>query len=392
MLLKNCKVVLATHYLVYGASQALREYLIDQRTHSLLFIAHPLNGDTQGGSYFEKIYSGNLIKKEIISARKTFGIIDYIKEITWNIKAVLQQKDRYDLFIGVDNLNAFAGILLKKTGFVKKVIYYTIDFTPVRFENRILNFIYHSLDKFCMANSDETWNVSSRIAEGREKFRGLDRTKYSMQKIVPIGIWFNRTSRVPFKSVKKHQLLFVGNLLKKQGVHHVLEAIPIILKEIEDFHFLVIGGGDYEEELKEQTRILGIEPYVTFTGWVKDRKVLDGLISDSALAIAMYEKYDKMGNLTYTYFADPTKLKDYLCAGIPILLTDVSHNAKEIEEKQCGKIIKAEKNEIAHSVIEIIRDEKTLRNYRENALEFIQEYDWVTIFRQRLNDGILQNF
>lgn len=39
------KVVIATHYLVYGAPQALRDYLITNRVHKLFFIGQPLYAD-----------------------------------------------------------------------------------------------------------------------------------------------------------------------------------------------------------------------------------------------------------------------------------------------------------------------------------------------------------
>ena len=38
----NKKIIIGTHYLVYGAPQALREYLIKHRIKKLFFIAYPL--------------------------------------------------------------------------------------------------------------------------------------------------------------------------------------------------------------------------------------------------------------------------------------------------------------------------------------------------------------
>jgi len=41
------------------------------------------------------------------------------------------------------------------------------------------------------------------------------------------------------------------------------------------------------------------------------------------LGVALYDKYDEFGNLSYTYFADPMKIKVYLAAGVPVMTTDV---------------------------------------------------------------------
>lgn len=373
------KIIITCHYLVYGAPQALREYLISEKIEKLFFIAHPLQIDSTR-SYREIIENGEIKNKNKSKLRSKISLINYLIEITLNFKWSFKKGDAYDLWIGVDPLNAFCGIVMRKLRRVKKVVYYTIDYVPERFSNKFLNNIYHWLDKFCLKNSDETWNVSYRIAEGREKKRGLKQYIYNNQVIVPIGIWFNKVKRMSFTEIKKHQLLFVGNLLEKQGVQLVLEAMPKIVGEISDFHFLVVGGGEYENTLKDKVKDLNLEKYVTFTGWIKERDKLDNIMADSAVAIAMYDKSKD----TFTYYADPTKLKDYLSAGLPILLTDLPHNAKEIEENKCGIIIDYDKEMISVAIIELMKNEVRLRQYRENAINYIVKFDWGLIFQKNL--------
>lgn len=361
--ISNKKIVIATHYLVYGAPQALREYLINKNIKELLFIGHPLKTD-ESKSYQEINQNGVPTYNAASTLRTRISIFNYAIEFLLTLYWVLSKKTQYDLYIGVDPLNACAGVLLKKMRRIKKLVYYTIDYVPERFSNKYLNDFYHWLDKLCLSNADETWNVSPRIAEGREKVRGLKKSVYKKQKVVPIGIWFDRIKRLPFEKIKKHQLLFIGHLLEKQGVQIVLEAIPTIIKSIRDFHFLIVGGGEYESKLKIKIKKLKIDNYVTMTGWVKDREKLDAVMSDSALAIAMYDK--KLD--TFTYYADPTKLKDYLSAGLPILLTDLPYNAHEIEKNKCGLIIDYNAKVVASSVISLLRKSKTLQDYRKNEI------------------------
>ena len=47
-------------------------------------------------------------------------------------------------------------------------ILYTPHYSPKRFSNNIVNKIYHFIDKICVLNSDEVWNVSSRIHDVRK--------------------------------------------------------------------------------------------------------------------------------------------------------------------------------------------------------------------------------
>ena len=388
---ENSRIVVATHYLVYGCAQALRDYLMSKKIYDLLFIAHPLNFDSKGDSYFEVISSSTVQKKEILFKRTSFGLLDYVKEIFWSFWAILKQKKKYHLFIAADNLNAFVGILLKKLGRVQTVAYWTLDYRPNRFENVVMNTIFHWMDRFCVFFADETWNVSPRMSEARELFKGMDRKKFNRQKLVPAGIWFDQIKRLPFDRINKKKLLFIGDLSRRSGVDHVLEAIPLILKSIDDFQFLVVGGGGQEEEFKKRVKELEISNHVRFTGWVRDRGKLEDLIRDSALGIALYDKYDERGNLAFGNFSDPGKLKDYMSSGMPVILSDVPYNARDIEKKECGKVInkshfdRPDKTEIASAIIEILQDDDKLRRYRENAIAYIKTYDWAQIFQKSLS-------
>ena len=90
----------------------------------------------------------------------------------------------------------------------------------------------------------------------------------------------------------------------------------------------------------------------------KERKELEERMRNSALAVAMYEKNKE----SFTYYADPTKIKDYLSMGIPVLLTDLPYNAKEIEKEKCGIIVDYKKKDIADAVIKLMyRDWETDR-------------------------------
>ncbi len=370
------KIVIATHQMLYGASQALRDYLLKKKINELVYIGLPLveNKITS----FHQFKKGKLVKSIEIKRRQVFGPLDYFTDAFFVFWWCIRLRGRYDVFIGVDPLNCIVGILLRLLGKTERVIFYSIDFVPVRFGNRLLNNIYHLLERLSVVFSNERWNVSPRIAEGRERFLKISEKKYR-QNVVPIGIWNKKIKKTPFEKIKKHELLFVGHLIEKQGVQLVLDAIPQIIKKIPNFKFLIIGGGEYETKLKEKVKELDIQKYVKFQGWVKDRSKLEEMMSESACAAALYKpEEEKLYN--FTYYADPTKLKDYLGAGLPIILTDVPYNAGQIQSKKCGIIVSYSKNEVARAVVDLMKDTEKLKNFRLNALEMAKEFEWTNIF------------
>lgn len=377
----NKKVVIATHIMVYGAAHALRDYLNKQKVNQLLYIGHPIN-EASSSSVSELYKQGKRIKKKNFT-RNHLSSFNYFIDFFLTLKWVFQERTKFALFIGIDNLNCLAGLILKKLNRVDQVYYYSIDFSPIRFKNKFLNFIYHQIETYCVKKADQTWNTSPRVAQGRQKFLNLSSQDFP-PKVVPIGVWNDQIKKRPFSEVKKHQLLFVGHLLEKQGIQKVLEAIPEVIKKIPDFNFLIVGGGEYQLFLKKKVNQLRINDHVQFTGWVKERCRLDNLLSESAAAIAVY-KPEKDQLYNFTYYADPTKLKDYLSAGLPIILTNVPHNAKTIKKKGCGLVVPYQTEAIAQAIIKLLSDPQKLKKYRQNALQYVKTFDWSKIFEKALN-------
>ncbi|MEK7533826.1 MAG: glycosyltransferase [Patescibacteria group bacterium] len=369
------KFIVATHQMVYGAPQALKDYLIQKNTKELVFIGLPFH--EQRTTFFEVYEKNKKIFSKLFSRKFSFGFLDYILDFLTVFYLILKQNHKYDFFFGVDGLNCLAGLLLKKMKKVNHVVFYSIDFAPIRFKNKILNYIFHAIEKICVNKSDLVWNVSPRIAEGREQFLQI-KNDPTHQVVVPIGIWNKNIKKRDFKDVKKHQLLFVGHLLEKQGVQLVLDAIPDIAKRISDFKFVIVGGGEYENALKEKIKKLQIEKYVYITGWIREREKLDDMMSESACAIAVY-KPEKEKLYNFTYYSDPTKLKDYLGAGLPIILTDVSYNASEIQEQKCGIIVDYERKSVVETILKLMGDSRKLQKYRENAISMANRYEWSNI-------------
>ena len=76
-------------------------------------------------------------------------------------------KKRPSVYIGIDPLNSFWGLVLKKMGKVSTLISFTVDYSPNRFQSRLLNKIYHLIDRVTLRFSDKAWVVSKRIYDLR---------------------------------------------------------------------------------------------------------------------------------------------------------------------------------------------------------------------------------
>ena len=376
-------MILATHLDTYGPASSLKEFITARQVQFFLWISHPLMYKKKlSGSGFEFYQNNRLVGKFYKKNKEKNLLLTYIEHLVLNIAYTIRTKKKYDLYVGFDNLNALSGIILRRLGFVKRCIYYVVDYTPIRFENKLLNWVYHRIESYCAIHCDETWNLSPRMIAARKRFKKISPDKRK-QKVVPMGVWLAEINRYDFPEINRFQLVYMGGIIKKQGLQYVLSAIPIVVKKIPGFKFLVIGDGDYLAVLKRQAKRLEIEKYTKFAGHILSIRKVNNLIAKSAAAIALYEKGDIYRN--WSYYADSGKIKAYLGAGLPVLLSDVPHNAKELAEKKSGIIIKSfEPQSIADSIIKIMISDRKLQQYRKNAREYIRQFDWEIIFEKNL--------
>ncbi|HOD01604.1 MAG TPA: glycosyltransferase [bacterium] len=354
-------------------------YLNKQRKENVVDITHSFSDCPDRVSRCKWYKNGDLYREwQSKDYVKYPEVLIYIKEFFFTINSVFKTGIKFDFCVCVDGMCTFLGIFLRSLKKVKKVNYWAMDFVPEnRFGSGIKNFFYHKINTFGYKNADEMWDLSPRMADAREEFLGIKKEDYRRHRVVPYGMWLDRIKRYSYEECEKNTLVFMGHLLEKQGVQLVLEAIPEIIRKIPDFKFKVIGTGNYKDKLEERVKELKLENYVVFLGKIEKNEDLEKEIAKSCVAIAPYiPKLD-----TWTKYADPGKVKTYLGCGVPLLLTDVPWNAKEIEENGCGKIIKEEPADIAKKVIELM-DGRINQKYRDNAIKYSESFDYVNIFKE----------
>lgn len=376
--------VISTHVFATGPAQDLKEYLLKNDAKSILFIGHPLFHDKRlNGSGYEYYEKDEKVKEyyQKLPSRK-INLLDYFLHTIRSVWWVLKSGKKFDLYVGSDDVNATAGVILKKLGRVKKTVYYVIDYNPHRFKNRIMNFLYHYVDRLCVRNCDETWNLSSRMELARKDFFGFTG---GFQKVVPIGVWVDRIKFKPYDEVEKHKLVFMGHITKKQGIQHVINAMPEILKEIPDFKFLVMGDGEYLAELKSLSSELGVSGSMEYSGYVENPEELESRLTCCAVAVAFYDKYDEDGNLTFTYFADPSKIKIYLACGLVVLTSEYITEMEQYRNFQPLQTVK-ESNSVAHVVVETLKND--ISSLREEAHNEMFKYDWSRLFNSALSSTV----
>lgn len=380
--LQKKSIVVISHVYTTVPVEDLNEYLLNKKVKYLLYIKHPLfyKSDLPGSAYY--LYkNGKLIETKQIKNIRLPSILKYIIDIFLSIYWVLLLKERFDITICLDNLNTVSGLVLRLLHKVDNVVFYTIDYVPVRFSNKVLNSLYHLIDKIAVTFSDRTWVLTQRMIDGREKLHGIKNTN-SKQVIVPIGIWFSRIKRKPISKIHKHTLVYAGGLLPHQGVQLLLKALPLIKKQIPTITLKIIGTGEYEKELKKIVEKNKLDDVVTFLGYFPSHADVEEILTSCALGIGLYSKELDI----WSYYADPSKMKTYLAAGLPVVTTDVTYFSEIVKKEKCGVVVRYDEKDVSSKIIDLLSNESQYSNMRKNAIKLASSLDWNVVFDKGFNN------
>src|SRR5258708_525484 len=164
---KDITIAIVTHVYATGPAFLLEKYL-QSRIKTLIFIGHPFSYSKDTRS-FMRIYENGELVQEKYYVFKGLEPMVYLKDVFLTFYWLMQFRRKLDYIIVVDNLNAFTGYILKLLHKTNALVFYTIDYVPNRFPNKMMNSVYHFLDRLAVRKSDIVWNLSSVMIAEREK-------------------------------------------------------------------------------------------------------------------------------------------------------------------------------------------------------------------------------
>jgi len=290
----------------------------------------------------------------------------FIKDFFATLILSFHYRNKYEIYIGVNCLNALPGLIVRVFYPSKVVIYYSADYSPKRFRSPLLSRLYRWLDEFCSLRADFNWSVSERIREVKRGF-GVREDK---NLLVPNGVHLMDIKERSLPEVDKDSLVFVGHLTKTRGVQDIILGLREALKFNENLTLKIIGSGPYESQLKLLVERKGLAKHISFLGRKSNKEVLE-LLSKYAVGLAPYNLADR-----YIYYGDSVKVKEYLAAGCPVIMTGVTSPARLIEEERCGVVVHNFREEFLKAIQTILGSDEKYREFRRRARGVGKTFDW----------------
>lgn len=300
----------------------------------------------------------------------------FLIQLVWFIFLLRIRGNKFDYFFSVNALTAWFGNLLRSLGVVKETVYWVWDYYPLKatsLQEKIIRFIYWYVDSNSSKNSTKTVFLHPKLREIREEI--TDNKQMLKKQIVPIG-----TSMINASNNAKYPLIvgYLGVIKKTQGIDILLDTFQDLLKKFPKLTIEIIGSGPEEQKLRKRAKVFGRK--IKFYGYIESLFIVQTIMTRWSIGVATYLPVPD----NPAYFTDPSKIKTYLSASVPVILTDVSPFNEEVTKSKAGVVISYSKDEFIKAVNTIL-GAQTL--FSQNARKLAKKYDYKKIYRQFFTDN-----
>jgi glycosyltransferase involved in cell wall biosynthesis len=126
-------------------------------------------------------------------------------------------------------------------------------------------------------------------------------------------------------------LISVGGLVERKGMHRVIECLPALVSQHPDVHYLIVGGGspegDLRAELDAQVARLGLTARVHFLGALPPQDLKYPL--SAADVFVLSTRNEGWANV----------FLEAMACGLPVVTTDVGGNAEVVCRPELGTVV-----------------------------------------------------
>lgn len=240
---------------------------------------------------------------------------------------------------------------------------------------RAISYSIHNANKV-IANSIATSDTGKKIS-GRNDieaiFEGIDIRVFSPNANASI-------IQEKYNLNKYHLILSTGRMVERKGFKYLLEAVPYVLEMYPNSKFFLGGEGPEKRNLISLVETLGIEDNVVFTGFIPDKDFPNYLKACDVFVLPSI--VDSNGDTEGFGLV----LVEAMGCGTPVVGSNVGGIPSIIKNGYNGFLVPEKSpKELADRIIELLSDEKLVKEFEENGLRTVREkFSWEHISKKYL--------
>lgn len=178
-----------------------------------------------------------------------------------------------------------------------------------------------------------------------------------------------RKIEVPESKRWKHGMVYVGSITEERGIFDMLEVFCHVNGHILDSTLHLVGpidGDGLHEKIGAWLKRKNLKNEVVLHGRIPNEEIFE-IVRHNGLGLCLLKR-DTFRDI------EPTKLYEYMMAGIPVVASDCPLWRSIVEDCECGLLVNPDNHlEAAESVIALLEDSRRLEEFGRNGLRAIQE-------------------
>lgn len=189
--------------------------------------------------------------------------------------------------------------------------------------------------------------------------------------VIPNGVDCVRFSPAPeaIKSGDTFRFLFVGRLNHQKNVPLLINALAKLHAEGFACKLAIVGDGPLLHELKGQALRVGVDPHVSWLGWLPREKIVEA-----------YRQADCLINPS-RYEGMPNVVLEAMACGLPVIASDVPGNRDVIEPGVSGSLFAdGAEDDLVRLMASTIKDPVAASDLgRQARAMIVSNYSWDSV-------------
>ncbi|MCI4349517.1 MAG: glycosyltransferase family 4 protein [Thermoplasmata archaeon] len=183
---------------------------------------------------------------------------------------------------------------------------------------------------------------------------------------IDLGVWRNASVGARPDSLPSRYLLYAGRIAPNKGLEVLLHALALVPPP--DRLPLVLVGRDWGERprLEALARLLGIEAYVSWMGYVADPDEYQSMFRGAA-AFVLPSEWEAFGLV----------LLEAMASGVPIIATSVGGVPEVLDRGRVGRLVPhGSPKALAEALHDVVRSPGTFRPGVDAARTWVDRFSW----------------
>lgn len=287
--------------------------------------------------------------------------------------AMREKADIYQA-VNLDTLIiAYVLFLLRKTPLVYDSREIYTDMQGVK-----MSFLWQKLESVLLKKVDAVIDVNLERARFKQDRYALTQSPFVVMncpEIITLSCHDGKALHAKLATLglsHKKVVIYQGAIMRGRYLDNLVRA----MKHVRSDAVLILMGPDhrYCDELKTLVGNLDIAKKVLFFDLIPPAEIVS-FVYGADIGILFYEK-TSLNN----YYCAPTKLYEYLMAGLPILVNDLPHLKTMAIDERVGKLLhEVSPESISYGIDEMLESSAEIKTMSKRAREIACErYNWAT--------------